>query len=119
MSYINLSLKNNEIICDGKLVTFIAPCDCSTPEGIRINGQQYELVDALGNSVLGGRGVFVKDALIAVILDVTNNKAYIQNSASAEIESITEEQIDALDETPIDPTIGGIVTEDDIDDIVD
>lgn len=115
MAYINLSLQNGDSPCNGKLVTFIAPCDCGVPEGIKINGQEYKLVDALGNDLLGYHGIFAKNAIIAVILDVTNSKAYIQNSASAQIDRITNDQIDALDETPIEITAGSIATEDDID----
>ena len=83
MAYINLTLPDGEEICQGKQVTFVAPCDCSTASGIKVGGKTFTIVDALGQAAVGsGKGSFCSGALVNVVLDVTNLKAYLQNSAT-------------------------------------
>lgn len=80
MAYIVLTLPPEEQIFDGKQITFRAPCDCTSPSGIRINGAAFSFVDAMGNAVVKTSSYFKKDAMLSVILDVTNSKAYLQNT---------------------------------------
>lgn len=82
MANIVLTLPVGEAVYTGKQITFPAPCDCKTPEGVVIGEQSFNMVDAAGNNVLGTEGVFIKDALISIVLDCENSKAYIQNAAS-------------------------------------
>lgn len=64
---------------DGMPVTFVAPCDCTEAEGIKVGSMNYAFKDAHGNSLAGVGNVFSQGALVKVILDVTNGGAYIQN----------------------------------------
>lgn len=82
MSKIKLTLPGLEIPVDGKQVSFVAPCDCSVADGIQIDGVDYDIVDSVGNTVPFGRGVWRNGAVLSVILDVTNRKAYLQNQNS-------------------------------------
>ena len=79
MAKIKLTLPGLEIPVDGKQVSFVAPCDCSVADGIQIDGVDYDIVDSVGNTVPFGRGVWRNGAVLSVILDVTNRKAYLQN----------------------------------------
>ena len=79
MAKIKLTLPLGEIPVDGKQVSFVAPCDCSAVDGIQIDGVDYDVVDSAGNVIPFGRGVWSNGAVLSVILDVTNRKAYLQN----------------------------------------
>lgn len=90
---VNATLSNALIVLDvpafvnietGLHITFVAPCNCDAATGLSINGTAYNIVDALGNNIaaLSG-GAFCLGAIVSIILDATNNKAYIQNAASA------------------------------------
>lgn len=82
MAKIKVTLPGLEIPVNGKQVSFVAPCDCSVADGIQIDGVDYDIVDSIGNPVSFGRGVWCEGALLSVILDVTNHKAYLQNQNS-------------------------------------
>ena len=79
MAKIKLTLPGLEIPVDGKQVTFTAPCPCSAVDGIQIDGVDYDIVDSAGNVVPFGRDVWREGAVLTVVLDVTNRKAYLQN----------------------------------------
>lgn len=65
---------------NGQFVTFTAPCGCdSVDNGLVINDETYTLVDAKGNSKAGVANTWASGSKVAVVLDVTNKKAYIQN----------------------------------------
>lgn len=65
---------------NGQFVTFTAPCGCdSVDNGLVINGETYALVDAKGNTKAGVANTWTSGSKVAVVLDVTNKKAYIQN----------------------------------------
>lgn len=81
MAYINLALSDGEQIVDGKVVTFKAPCDCNVPDGIKIGEDIYTIVDSMGAVVTTAGSYFCKDAIVSVILDTTENKAFVLNSA--------------------------------------
>lgn len=80
MSMIRVTLPAGEIPVDGKQVSFVAPCNSLTAEGIQIDGEAYIIVDAIGKTVTGKGGVWYTGAIVSVILDVTNKKAYLQSS---------------------------------------
>ena len=79
MAKIKLTLPIGEIPATGKQVSFVAPCDCSIADGIQIDGVDYDIVDSVGNTVPFGKGVWRNGAVLSVILDVENKKAYLQN----------------------------------------
>lgn len=79
MSKIKLTLPAGETVTYGKLITFTAPCACTSVDGIQVAGTNYTLADALGNS-LGAKNAFASGALVTVALDTTNKKALLQNS---------------------------------------
>ena len=79
MAKIKLTLPGLEIPVTGKQVSFEAPCNCDTTECLQIDGVDYTVVDALGNTVTGIGGVWATGAKITVVLDVENQKAYLLN----------------------------------------
>ena len=67
----------------GTLVKFVAPCACSSlTGGIVIDGVTYSVVDATGQSVKGVSGVWTSGAHVAVIIDMSNNRAYFQGTTA-------------------------------------
>lgn len=81
MAILNVKLPDNTPICNGKQITFRAPCDCEGVTGINIDGDTYDLLSTVNEPVSKG-GTFISGALVSVIIDTDNNKAYIQNSPS-------------------------------------
>lgn len=79
MSVVKLTLPNGEMPVNGKQVTFIAPCTCLETEALQIDGENYTVVDTLGNCVTGIGDMWQVGAVITVVLDVDNKKAYMQN----------------------------------------
>ena len=79
MTKIKLTLPGLEIPTTGKQITFEAPCSCDVTECLQIDGVDYTVVDALGNTVTGVGGVWAVGAKITVVLDVENQKAYLLN----------------------------------------
>lgn len=86
MSKIRLDVDHT--LVDGERLTFKAPCDCSSVDGIIVycpnaEGVEYTVCDAMGECVTGVGGTWCSGALVSVVLDCENKKAYIQNSATA------------------------------------
>lgn len=77
MSAIKLTIEDS--IVKGKQVSFKAPCDSANATSVLVNDVSYDIVDAVGDSVLGVPDVWSKDAIISVILNPNTQKAYIQN----------------------------------------
>lgn len=75
-----LLVNTNVTISSNTMLTFYAPCNSSEVSTITANGIVYSLVDAASVSISEG-GKFVSGSLVSVILDVTNLKAYVQNSS--------------------------------------
>lgn len=79
-------------IYDGMPLTIKAPCDCTAVDGLRVyhsivtdeketsDQTDFVFVDAHGNTLTGLGNLFMEGAYIRVILDTTENKAYIQNA---------------------------------------
>ena len=78
MGYIKIKTKHP--VYDGAPITFRAPCDCTEVEGVSVNSKNFVFKDAHGVALTGIGNLFVKDAVVKVILDVTNSCAYIQNA---------------------------------------
>lgn len=81
MSVIKLTLPRGELPVNGKRVTFTAPCSCMETEALQIDGEQYTVVDTLCQCVTGIGGRWIQGAVVTVVLDVDNKRAYLQNSA--------------------------------------
>ena len=69
-------------------VNFKAPCDCSAIAGLIINGEVYDVVDALGNCVIGKGGAWATGALVGVVLDVEEKKAYLLSASGGISEEV-------------------------------
>lgn len=74
-----LKLNVPDVICTGKMVSFVAPCDCSTITCLHINGVDYTIVDAAGEDVTKVGGVWAAGAVVTVVLNTSTRRAYIQN----------------------------------------
>ena len=80
MATITVTLPEGITLSQGKQISFTAPCDSTGVTGIIINGTTYTLVKANGDSL--ETGAFINGALISVLIDLINSKAYIQNAAA-------------------------------------
>ena len=69
----------------GAHVSFKSPCDCSSAGNLRIGSNVYSIVDACANVLTGKGGAFVSGAVLDLVLDCENLKAYLQNSAASSI----------------------------------
>lgn len=71
-------------IKDGVSFTFHAPCNCSDVDGLTVQHPEGEtrfvFKDAHGNDLTGINNLFAQGSLIKVVLDVTNNAAFLQNA---------------------------------------
>lgn len=95
MSAIKITLPAGEIPVNGKQVSFVAPCNCLTADSLQIDDEVYAIVDAMGKTVTGKGGVWDTGAIISVILDVTNKKAYMQSSSVGALTQILTATITA------------------------
>lgn len=83
MSTLTVTLPSHTSVHNGRQVVFRAPCDCIGVTGLIINNNTYALVDANNNIVSSiNTNAFKAGAMISVILDVDNYKAYIQGVSS-------------------------------------
>lgn len=94
MSKINLTINGN--VVTGKQISFIAPCSCSDITCLIINNTEYMIVDALGSNI-AGTDAWANGAIVSVILNVEDEKAYVQNPASSNVD--VNQVIDALPRT--------------------
>lgn len=78
MAKLNLTLPYGELAITGKQITFVAPCESAGLTHIIIQNDEFELVDSSGNNIIAG--AFTSGAMVSVILNVENKKAYIQNA---------------------------------------
>ena len=87
MSKIRIDLAASVI--NGQTVTFKSPADCSQitgliiyyPEGNTTTSKNFKFVDAHGVDVGSGTvSLFAANALVKVVLDTDQAKAYVQNA---------------------------------------
>ncbi len=76
----NLEVQESVNIENGSFLTFLAPCACSEVTGVKINNTVYEILEASGKAA--SDEAFTANALVTVVIYVTDSKAYIQNSAN-------------------------------------
>lgn len=99
----------NRAPVDGEPLRFRAPCDCSTIDGLVVyypilsgnavssTSRSFTLKDAHGQSVDGIDDLFKKDAVLQVLLDVTNSTAFILNAdTNGYIEGKLDEAITSM-----------------------
>lgn len=80
----SITITSDKIIGTGTLLKFKAPCDCTAvTKGLVIDGKTYSVVDALGEVATGGSGTWANGAMVSVLIDKANLRAFIQNSAAA------------------------------------
>lgn len=88
----NIKLTLDHPLVDGENVTFKAPCDCTAVTGLKVyyttltedsastTSKTFTFKDAHLNDISSLGNLFVSGAYVKVILDTTNNYAYIQNA---------------------------------------
>lgn len=79
MAILNITLPEGANICNGKQVTFRAPCDSIGVTALKISDITYTLLDSAGKEI--DKGVsFAMGSLISVLIDTEQNKAFLQGS---------------------------------------
>ena len=81
MANLTVAIPSGSTVCDGKQITFRTPCSCSGITGININGTIYSLLNTMNESISNQSNSFSEGAMVSVVLDTVNNRAYIQNAA--------------------------------------
>lgn len=84
----NIRIDLNDQIMDGMNLTFKAPCDCTEVTGIKVYypgedgtvGKEFSFRDAHNNDLADLGDLFAEGAYVRVVLDTTNNYAYLQNA---------------------------------------
>ena len=76
---IHLTLPGGHV-CDSTMVKFCAPCSCeAVTGGIVIDGETYTVVGPKCNCITGVGGVWDTGAQLAVVIDKTGHRAFLQN----------------------------------------
>lgn len=63
-------------------LVFQAPCDCNMFASLSICDKTYDVVDAMGTSIIGGGSTWCKNAYVSLMIDHVNRKAYVLNESS-------------------------------------
>ena len=82
MSSVKLTLPGTMVPTTGMQVNFIAPCNCTEAGSITIDDIRYTVVDTLGQPIGGTGCMWAAGALVSVLLDTTNSRAYLLNPGS-------------------------------------
>lgn len=78
MSILNLKLPAGSQTCNGKQITFKAPCDSTGIAHLEIEGSLYTIVDYSGGYIDIGNGDYFRgNSYVSVILDDDNRLAYL------------------------------------------
>lgn len=75
---LTLALITGDFIYTGRQVTFASPCESEGLTGVIVDGVEYALVNAMGTPLVANS--FDAGAMVSVIFDVENKKAYVQNA---------------------------------------
>lgn len=65
---------------NGKQISFVAPCSSLDAECMVLNGTEYAFVDAAAETIAGSVYAWEKGAVVSIILDTIESKAYVQNA---------------------------------------
>ncbi len=108
----NINLPPDTSICDGKQITFKAPADSNNSTDIIINDITFTLSEADNKGII--KGGFKKDAMVSVVLDTVENKAFIINALQPDTPTVLTGILQA-GETSITFTNNSITSESIID----
>ena len=100
MNKIILTLPDDKIVT-GKQISFVAPCGSLDTECLTIRSVDYTVCNASGANV-AGTNAWASGAIVSVILNVEDHRAYVQNAsltASLTIGSVTYNGTEAVDMT--------------------
>lgn len=90
---LTIILPSGEFLYHGKQVTFKSPCDSEGLTGLIVDGVTYDVVNAMGTQLVGNS--FDVGAMVSVIFDMNDNKAYVQNAdTNAYLENKFKEKLD-------------------------
>ena len=88
----NIRVDVTHPIVDGEMITFKAPCACTSVTGIKVyypeitdsaattKNMTFTMKDCHGNDLTGVADLFASGAYITAILNTTNKIAYLQNA---------------------------------------
>lgn len=84
----NIKIELGHPIIDGMPLSFRAPCNCNEITGLKVIyhvGEDtffvvFSFADAHGNNLKGLTNLFAAGAMVRVVLDTANAKAFIQNA---------------------------------------
>lgn len=85
MSSVKLTLPGTMVPTTGMQINFVAPCNCSEIDSLTIDNKDYSIVDSLGHSLVGTGCMWSANALVSVLLDTVNARAFILNAGSVGI----------------------------------
>ncbi len=110
----NIKIELGHPIIDGMPLSFRAPCNCNQVTGIKVEWQDgdekhfivFSFADAHGNNLTGLGNLFSTGAMVRVVLDTTNAKAYIQN---ADTNAYLEGQLGAKVPKPAAAKVGEFI----------
>lgn len=89
MSIVKLTVPEDELICDGKQISFRAPCACTSLDSVQIGDSIYRVVDTRGIPITQATSqIFCEGAIISVLLDKTSSLAYLQSPSLPAIEIV-------------------------------
>lgn len=77
MGKLKITLPGADVPTTGKQVSFIAPCDCIDISCLCIDGEDYTIVDSCCCDIAGTTGLWVSGAIVSVMLDVDNKRAFL------------------------------------------
>lgn len=85
MSSVKLTLPGTIVPATGMQINFVAPCNCTEIDSITIDSAVYTVVDSFGRSLAGTGCMWNAGALVSVLLDTVNNRAFLLNAGSVGI----------------------------------
>lgn len=110
----NIKIELGHPVIDGMPLSFRAPCNCNQVTGIKVEWQDgdearfivFSFADAHGNNLTGLGNLFSTGAMVRVVLDTTNAKAFIQN---ADTNAYLEGQLGAKVPKPATAKVGEFI----------
>ena len=72
-------------VSDGAIIKVTAPGDSEdVTEGISIDGETYPIINSMGEDLTGQANVWASGAILALLIDKDNKKAYLMNGGVSE-----------------------------------
>ena len=104
----NIKIELGHPVIDGMPLSFRAPCNCNEVTGIKVmwpDGEDihfivFSFADAHKNDLTGLGNLFAANAMVRVVLDTANAKAYLQNAdTNAYLEAALAGKLPAIEST--------------------